>query len=160
IINTHTHADHVSGNVELPRNVSHVAHANAAAAMAKMDVFKNDGAAALPDKTFMGRLSLSFGREAIELYYFGRGSTNGDAVVVFPGLRTAVMGDLFARKGVPAVDAGSGGSMSEFPGTVDKAVASLTNIDTIITGHANTPAGRPGTVLPTSPVMTWGDLQE
>ena len=47
IINTHTHADHVSGNVELPLNVSHVAHANAAAAMAKMDVFKDAGASAL-----------------------------------------------------------------------------------------------------------------
>ena len=58
------------------------------------------------------------------------------------------------------MDAGSGGSMSEFPGTIAKAVASLTNIDTLITGHANTPGARPGPVLPSSPVMTRRDLQE
>jgi len=79
---------------------------------------------------------------------------------VFPGLRTAVMGDLFARKGAPAVDAGSGGSVSDFPGTVDRAVSSLRDIDTVITGHANTPAARPGPVLPSDAVMSWSDLQE
>jgi glyoxylase-like metal-dependent hydrolase (beta-lactamase superfamily II) len=160
VINTHTHADHLSGNVELPGSVARVAHANARAGMARLDVFKGSNAAALPDRTFSDRLSLTVGRERIELFNFGRGHTNGDTIVVFPGLRTAVMGDLFARKGAPAVDTANGGSMSELPAMMARVVSSLQDIDTVITGHANTPAARPGPVLPSDPVMTWNDLRE
>jgi glyoxylase-like metal-dependent hydrolase (beta-lactamase superfamily II) len=159
IINTHSHADHTSGNIELPRNIERVAHANTAANMSRMEPFKVAGAP-LPTRTFGDRLSLPLGRDRIDLYYFGRGHTNGDAIVVFPGLRTAVMGDLFARKGAPAVDAANGGSMLEFPETLAKAASGLSNVDTLITGHANTPAARPGPVLPSSAIMTLDDLRE
>src|SRR5262249_35340068 len=71
----------------------------------------------------------------IELYYFGRAHTGGDAWVVFPALRVLHTGDVFPLKAVPIMDANNGGSGVEYPKTLAKAVAALKNIDTVITGH-------------------------
>ena len=42
IINTHTHGDHVSGNVEFPASVDVVAHENTKTSMEKMPIFKEN----------------------------------------------------------------------------------------------------------------------
>src|SRR6185312_9911442 len=118
-----------------------VAHENTKANMARMDEFKGENAAFLPKKTFKDRLSLVAGKSTIDLYYFGAGHTNGDTVIVFPALRTLVMGDLFARKWAPLVDAGNGGSALEYPQTLSKAIAGIRNVDRIITGHSTTTIG-------------------
>ena len=112
IINTHTHADHTGGNPELPRNVEHIAQQNTRGNMAKMDLFKAANEGLLPTRTFTDRLSLLSGADRIDLYYFGPGHTNGDAIVVFPALRVAATGDLFARKWAPLVDAPHGRTAS------------------------------------------------
>ncbi|HSU87758.1 MAG TPA: MBL fold metallo-hydrolase [Terriglobia bacterium] len=162
IINTHTHADHTSGNKEFPRTVEFVAHESTRANMLKMDLFKGDNAAFVPKKTFNDKMSLLAAKDRIDLYYFGAGHTNGDAIIVFPALRTAVMGDLFARKWAPLIDANNGGSATAFPQTLAKAVATLKDIDTVITGHATTTngSGRNVTFTRSNPVMTWADLRE
>jgi glyoxylase-like metal-dependent hydrolase (beta-lactamase superfamily II) len=160
IINTHTHVDHTGGNPELPRNVEHVAHVNTGANMARMDLFKGANQSLLPTRTFSDRLSLMTGPDRIDLYYFGPGHTNGDTIVVFPALRVAATGDLFARKWAPLVDAANGGSATQFPNTLDKALAGIKDVDQLITGHATTPIGREGTFTAFSPVARWSDLQE
>jgi glyoxylase-like metal-dependent hydrolase (beta-lactamase superfamily II) len=160
IINTHTHVDHTGGNPELPRNVEHVAHVNTGANMARMDLFKGANQSLLPTRTFSDRLSLMTGPDRIDLYYFGPGHTNGDTIVVFPALRVAATGDLFARKWAPLVDAANGGSAAQFPNTLDKALAGIKDVDQLITGHATTPIGREGTFTAFSPVARWSDLQE
>jgi len=160
IINTHTHADHTGGNPELPRNVEHVAQQNTRANMAKMDLFKGSNQSLLPTKTFTDKMSLLSGADRIDLYYFGPGHTSGDAIVVFPALRVAATGDLFARKWAPLVDAENGGSASQFPNTLDKAIAGIKDVDQLITGHATTPIGREGTFTSFSPISKWSDLQE
>ena len=91
--------------------------------MTRMDQFKGENAAFLPKKTFKDRtVAPDRARIGSICYYFGAGHTNGDAVIVFPALRTAVMGDLFARKWAPLVDAGNGGSAVAFPQTLARAV--------------------------------------
>jgi cyclase len=160
IINTHTHVDHTGGNPELPRNVEHIAQQNTRANMARMDLFKGANEGLLPTRTFTDRLSLLSGPDKIDLYYFGPGHTNGDAIVVFPALRVAATGDLFARKWAPLVDAANGGSASQFPSTLDKAIAGIKDVDQLITGHATTPIGREGTFTSFSPISKWSDLQE
>src|SRR5437870_2037904 len=105
VINTHTHGDHTGGNAEFGSGVEFVAHENTKANMARMDEFKGANAAFLPKKTYQDRLSLLDGKDKIDLYYFGAGHTNGDTVIVFPAARTAVLGDLFARKWAPLIDA-------------------------------------------------------
>jgi len=72
----------------------------------------------------------------VELYYFGRGHTDGDAFVLFPTLRTLHAADIFSGKNVPLLDANNGGSAVEIAETLNKAYETLRSVDTIITGHS------------------------
>jgi len=146
LINTHTHGDHVSGNVEFPATVDIVTQENTKASMEKMDIFKTSGGRGLPKRTFKDKMTIGKGAEEIDLYYFGRGHTNGDAFVVFPALRLMHAGDIFAGKGLPLIDTGNGGSMTAIGTSLQKAHDGIKNVDAIITGH--------------STVMTWADLAD
>jgi glyoxylase-like metal-dependent hydrolase (beta-lactamase superfamily II) len=159
IINTHTHFDHVSGNVEFPTPVEIVVQANTKANMDKMapvtgippsqmpptNIFKDNGGKGMPTKTFTDKMTIGKGAEQIDLYYFGRGHTNGDAWVVFPALRFMHAGDMFSGKNLPLLDANNGGSGLLIGDSLAKA-AGVQNIDSVITGH--------------STVMTIADLKE
>jgi glyoxylase-like metal-dependent hydrolase (beta-lactamase superfamily II) len=145
IINTHTHGDHNGSNEFFGTTVEYVAQANTIANMQKMDAFKGDKSAFIPKKTFKDKLTLGKGNDEIDLYYFGRAHTNGDAFVVFRALRVMHSGDAFAGKTTPIIDANNGGSAVSYGNTLAKA-ASIKNVDTIITGH--------------SPMMKPADLRE
>jgi cyclase len=148
IINTHTHGDHVSGNVEFPATVDVVTHANTRTNMEKVavatssgaapppNIFQANGGRGLPKRTFEDRITLGKGADQVDLYYFGRGHTNGDAFIVFPSLRVLHAGDMFAGKNVPFIDANNGGSGIEYPETLRKLHSGVKNVDTIITGHS------------------------
>ena len=83
-------------------------------------------------------MTVGKGADEIDLFYFGRGHTNGDAWVVFPALRVVHAGDIFSGKNIPLLDANNGGSGVAIGDTLAKAAKSLKNIDTIITGHSTT----------------------
>ena len=147
IINTHTHFDHASGNVEFPPTVDVVAHENTQRLMGEWNlitgfnfagenVFKASNGRGIATRTFTDKMTLGSGADQIDLYYFGRGHTSGDAWVVFPSLRTLHIGDMFPSKAIPVMDANNGGSGVDFPETLKKGYATLTDIDTIITGHS------------------------
>ena len=144
IINTHSHGDHTGSNEAFGATIESIVHENTRANMAKMDEFKNAKAQFLPKRTYKDKLTVGSGRDQIDLYYFGRGHTNGDTFVVFTALRTMHTGDIFAWKALPYVDTDNGGSVVEQPQTLAKAVAAVRNVDTIIGGHI--------------PVGTWQDL--
>lgn len=147
LINTHTHGDHVSGNVAFPASVDVVAHENARISMEQMPIFKESKGLGLPKRTFKDKMTIGSGADQIDLYYFGRGHTNGDTFVAFPAHRVVHTGDIFANRGVPLIDTNNGGSMLQIPDTLRKAHAGIPNITTIINGH--TPAQ-----------STWADLKE
>jgi glyoxylase-like metal-dependent hydrolase (beta-lactamase superfamily II) len=161
IINTHTHGDHVSGNVEFPATVEVVTHENTAKNMQEMksptgitpqpgapaNIFAEHKGHGLPKRTFTDRLTLGQGNDRVELQYFGRGHTNGDAFVVFPALRVMHAGDIFSGKNIPLLDANNGGSGVEIGRTLGNAAKRVKgSVDSIITGH--------------STVMTVADLRE
>lgn len=147
IINTHTHGDHVGSNEFFASSVEIVAQANTSANMAKMKNFATpETKHGMPDRTFADKMTVLSGKEAIDLYYFGQGHTNGDAFVVFRELRTMHAGDIFGRKGTPLLDMNNGGSGVQIGQTLAKAAAGIKNIDTVIPGH--------------STVMTWADFLE
>src|SRR5229473_113420 len=52
LINTHTHGDHVSGNVEFPATVDFVSQENTKANMEKMDIFKQNNGRGMTKRTF------------------------------------------------------------------------------------------------------------
>ena len=145
IINTHTHYDHVSGNVIVPASVEVIAHENTAKRMPLFstvtgrgeteNVFKANPGKGLPKRTFKDKMTIGSGADQINLYYFGPAHTGGDAFVEFPALRVMHVGDVFARKAVPLIDADNGGSGVQFAATVRKAVDGVKNVDTIINGH-------------------------
>ena len=156
IINTHTHYDHSGANPEFPDTVNFVAHENTAAHLASSDCddgagfeggsikncerFQGENRKFLPDTTFSTRHTLFSGADQIDLYYFGRGHTDGDTFVVFKDARTVHTGDMFARKGLPFIDAAnSNGSATEFGATLRKAVGEIPEVDTVIPGHADDP---------------------
>jgi len=146
IINTHTHGDHTGSNTFFGGKVENVVQENTKANMARMDDFKGANAKFLPGKTYKDKLTIGSGKDEIDLYYFGRGHTNGDTFVVFPALRTMHVGDMFAWKALPYIDPDNGGSVVEHPKSLAKAIATVKNVDTIINGHI--------------PVGTWNDLRE
>ena len=135
IINTHTHGDHVGSNEHFQASVQIVAHENTEANMKRMEALKGKPHA-MPDRTFEDRLTVGSGRDRIDLYYFGRGHTNGDALVVFPELRTMHTGDLFPGRQVPFMDDGNGGSGLEYPGTLARAAKGIRDVETVIPGHS------------------------
>jgi glyoxylase-like metal-dependent hydrolase (beta-lactamase superfamily II) len=152
IINTHTHGDHVSGNVEFPATVDIVVHENTAALMKQMNpvagfaapakptpnIFEENKGRGLPKRTFKDQMTIGTGPDQIDLHYFGRGHTNGDAWVLFPALRVVHAGDIFASNtGLPLLDTNNGGSGVAIPDTLMKAHGALSkSADTIITGHS------------------------
>ena len=152
IINTHTHGDHVSGNVEFPATVDIVVQENTATNMKAMravtglakpgapppaNIFEQNGGRGLPKRTFTDRMTLFKGPDQIELHYFGRGHTNGDAWVLFPALRVVSAGDIVSGKNLPLLDANNGGSGVEIGDTIAKAHSRFAKVaDSVVTGHS------------------------
>ena len=148
IINTHTHYDHVSGNVDFPPEVEIVTQENTKALMTEMkdvygmggpqpNVFKDKAGRGMPKRTFKDRMTIGKGPDQIDLHYVGRAHTGGDAFVVFRAHRIMHAGDTFPNKSLPIMDANNGGSGVDYPNTLTKA-SRIDDVDTIINGH--TPA--------------------
>jgi cyclase len=146
IINTHAHSDHTGSNPFFGATVDSVVHENTRANMARMDDYKGDKAASLPKRTYKDKITIGAGKDAIDLYHFGPGHTNGDSFVVFRELRVMHVGDLFPWKALPYIDTENGGSVISHPKTLANAIANIKNVDTIINGHI--------------PVSSWNDLRE
>ena len=153
IVNTHTHGDHVSGNVEFPAEVDVVTHENTAANMKVMrpnssaapgatpppNIFTQNNGRGLPKRTFSDRMTIGRGSDQIDLYYFGRAHTNGDALVFFPAHRVLHIADMFPGKELPIMDANNGGTGIGYADTLTKVLAfSEKNADVIVNGHSNT----------------------
>ena len=136
IINTHTHGDHTGSNEAFGGTIEIIAQENTKANMEKMDAFKGEKARFLPKKTFKDKMSIGSGKDRIDLYYFGRGHTNGDAWVVYTALRVMQTGDMFAWKDAPTLDRNNGGSGLEYAQTVGKVLATVKDVDTLIVGHS------------------------
>ena len=165
IINTHAHADHVGGNVNIPTAKRIVAHENATAAMKRMPMFDGANARFLPNETVSETLSLLDGPDRIDLYYFGRGHTSGDLVVVFPEKGTAYLGDLFPSKRIPVIDRAGGGSILALTRTLSKVVSTLQGIHAVVPGHEAPTMGqlhadKPGSTMPMTVAMSWADFEE
>jgi len=148
IINTHTHGDHVSGNVEFPPTVDVIAHENTKKYMERMDpvygltqptpapenIFKKNDGRGLPKRTFTTTWTIGSGKDQIDLRYFGPAHTGGDAFVIFPAVQVMHVGDTMPTRDFPIMDRNNGGSGVTYSATLAKAAA-VKNVDTIINGH-------------------------
>ena len=154
VFNTHQHDDHAGGNAKLLPLAEVISHKNARANLvAKKPPFFEETPGTpigLARVTFSDEASVFVGGKEIRAYHFGRGHTNGDAIVHFPELGVIHTGDLFlatraqaGRGAAPAsdrpvsvpiyVDYSQGGSFLDWTRTLDRVLA--LDFDTIIPGH-------------------------
>src|SRR5580765_4019601 len=164
VINTHQHDDHAGGDMKMLPIAEVIAHKNVRANLSHIrQPYYEDTPGTpigLPRITFSDETSVFLGGKTgvreTRAKYFGRGHTNGDAVIYFPELRTIHTGDLFlgtrgsglaARGSGPAatpartrppgvniyVDYAQGGSVLDWTKTLD-GVLTL-DFDTVIPGH-------------------------
>ena len=132
IITTHHHSDHSGGNVRFEPAVEIISTANARANIVNK---KQPGAPAnmTPAQvTFTDETSVFLGGKEVRAKYFGRGHTDGDAMVYFPALKTLHTGDMIAGA-TPLIDYTGGGSLIEWTKTLDGAMK--LDFDTVIPGH-------------------------
>jgi cyclase len=153
-LNSHGHSDHAGSITELPVSVEIIVHENMRAMWAQekcsnvgnCEQFRGEKKARLPKRTFKDKMSLFEGtKDQIDLFWFGRGHTNGDTWVVFRAASVVHVGDLYRPRVPPFIDIANGASGVEFPETLAKGVAGIGNVDIVIPGHG--------------PMMKFADLQ-
>ena len=134
VLNTHHHDDHSGSNADFMPSAEVIAHKNARA-----NIVRNNQPGA-PRIMFADETAVFLGGAEVQMHHFGRGHTNGDAVVYFPDLRTVHTGDLFVYgerlDGTtlsPFWDFDNGGSVLEWPATLTRLLA--LEFDTVIPGH-------------------------
>jgi glyoxylase-like metal-dependent hydrolase (beta-lactamase superfamily II) len=132
ILSTHYHADHSGGNAKFLPSAEIISTANARANIVN-HVQSNAPAGVLPARvTFTDESAVYLGGKEVRARYFGRGHTNGDAIIYFPALRTIHTGDMMAGT-TPLIDYPGGGSVVEWTKTLDNAMK--LDFDTVIPGH-------------------------
>jgi len=84
-------------------------------------------------RTFKDKMTLGKGADQVDLYYFGPGHTNGDAVGRLPRRSASCTPrDIFANKGLPLIDGANGGSVLHIHESLTKAYNGIKGVDTII----------------------------
>ena len=134
VISTHYHEDHSGGNAKmLAMNAEIISTANARKNIVS-HIQSNAGIFPTPARVvFTEETSVFLGGKEVRAHHFGRGHTNGDAVIYFPALRTVHTGDLMAGN-TPLIDYPGGGSLVEWTKTLDSVMKDL-DFDTVIPGH-------------------------
>jgi len=134
VLSTHYHEDHSGGNAKmLAMNAEIISTANARKNIVNK-VQSNAGITPTPARVvFTEETSVFLGGKEVRAHHFGRGHTNGDAVIYFPALRTIHTGDLMAGN-TPLIDYPGGGSLVEWTKTLDAAMQGF-DFDTVIPGH-------------------------
>jgi glyoxylase-like metal-dependent hydrolase (beta-lactamase superfamily II) len=128
ILNTHQHGDHTGGNEAMLANGAEIIISK----QARANMVKGEQPG-IPRLAFSDEQQVVLGGKEVIAKYVGRGHTNGDAVVLFPGERVLHTGDLFVTSGAPFCDTANGGSIKEWDATIQKALQ--LDFDTVIPGH-------------------------
>jgi len=133
ILSTHYHADHSGGNAKFLPTAEIISTLNA-----HNNIVNHVQSNAPPGMmaarvTFTTDAQVFLGGKEVRAKYYGRGHTNGDAVIYFPALRVVHTGDLMAGN-TPLIDYPGGGSLKEWADTLNGVLSSL-DFDTVIPGH-------------------------
>src|SRR5580658_157735 len=133
IINTHYHQDHSGGNAKFLPTADIISTQNARTNILEHKQSNVSGSPVAPARiVFTDETAVFLGGKEVRAKYFGRGHTNGDAVVYFPQDKTIHTGDLMAGAS-PLIDYNGGGSLVEWAKTLDSALK--LDFETVIPGH-------------------------
>jgi glyoxylase-like metal-dependent hydrolase (beta-lactamase superfamily II) len=126
LLNTHHHTDHAGGDETFIKMTEIIAHKNV------RENFLRNKQPGAPRVVFNDQASVFLGGVEVRAYYFGRGHTNGDAVIYFPDLKVIHTGDLITE-GMPVMDYRNGASAVEWVKVLDKILE--LDFDVVIPGH-------------------------
>jgi cyclase len=126
LLNTHHHTDHAGGDETFIKMTEIIAHRNV------RENFLRNNQPGAPRVVFNDQASVFLGGVEVRAYYFGRGHTNGDAVIYFPDLKVVHTGDLITE-GMPVMDYRNGASAVEWVKVLDKLLE--LDFDVVIPGH-------------------------
>jgi cyclase len=150
VLNTHQHDDHAGGDLKMLPIADVIAHKNVRANLTdiRQPYYQDDASLpiGLPNLVFADEFVVYSGDTETRALWFGRGHTNGDAIVYFPTLKTIHTGDLFLGRAPGAgqradrppgvniyVDYAQGGSFLDWTDVLDQVLA--LDFDTVIPGH-------------------------
>ena len=132
VLSTHHHADHSGGNARFLPTAEIISTANARTNIVEHKQSNAPPGVAPARVVFTEECSVFLGGKEARARHYGRGHTNGDAIIYFPALRTIHTGDLMAGT-TPLIDYTGGGSVVEWIKTLDAAMK--VDFDTVIPGH-------------------------
>jgi cyclase len=133
ILSTHYHADHSGGNAKFLPTAEIISTLNAHNNIVNKVQSNAPPGMMAARVTFTTEAQVFLGGKEVRAKFFGRGHTNGDAVMYFPALRLVHTGDLMAGN-TPLIDYPGGGSLKEWADTLDGVLKSV-DFDTVIPGH-------------------------
>lgn len=138
LINTHHHSDHTAGNIafkDLTKRV--LAHENSLLNQKRVAVAgKTEDKQLYPNQTFGKVREETAGDEIIDLFYYGAGHTNGDAIIHFAHANIAHMGDLVFNRRHPYVDRTAGANIRSWMSVLNTAMKRFDDKTIFICGHS------------------------
>lgn len=132
IFTTHYHSDHSGGNAKYLPTADVISTVNARNGILGHKQSNEQPGMAPARLVFNKEMSVFLGGKEVRALHLGRGHTDGDALIYFPGLKTLHTGDLMANTS-PLIDYNGGGSVVEWTKTLDEALK--LDIDRVIPGH-------------------------
>ncbi|WP_306521102.1 MBL fold metallo-hydrolase [Rheinheimera sp.] len=132
LVNTHHHADHVSGNKVLGQGVAIIAHQNVYQRLKTDEKFDKKG---LPTVLLQQPLALNINNVALELIPMPVSHTDGDLVVWFKEANVLHTGDLMFAGRFPFIDVKSGGSVAGYIENTKQLIAKIDDQTQVIPGH-------------------------
>ena len=139
VINTHVHGDHTGSNAALhEQGATIVAHENIRSRLMADD----SPVAALPQITYEQGVTLHLNGFTTDVVHVSSAHTDGDSIVVFPGVNVLHAGDVLFNRIFPFIDMGSGGSVDGYLAAMSTIVALADNETTVIAGHGEPMANR------------------
>ena len=145
VVNTHVHPDHTGGNENFAKMGATIisreelrfrlAHPNPGA---NGQPAAPAPAAALPKQTYRDQLTMFMNGEEVQLVSVPRAHTDGDTMVVFPGLDVIMTGDFYRSIQYPNIDRANGGSLQGMLDGLGDVIGRAGPNTKIIPGHGPT----------------------
>jgi cyclase len=136
IINTHSHNEHIAGNITIGKGAVIIGHRNLRDRYINgLYVFNGIQEYALPNITFTDSLSLHFNGQEIRLIAFPGAHDNSDIIGWFTGSKVICTGALCCNHHFPSMD-GELDDIRKYPETVEKIISILPEDAIIVPGHS------------------------
>jgi cyclase len=136
IINTHSHNEHLAGNIAVGKGAVIIGHRNLRDRYVNgLYVFNGIPEYALPNVTFTDSLSLWFNGQEVRLIAFPGAHDNSDIIAWFTGSKVVCTGALCCNHHFPSMD-GELDDIRKYPETVEKIISILPGDAIIVPGHS------------------------